>query len=169
MGKNKNIVLAGVALIVIIIAVYTSVLPKDHQENYGAQPKTATMNAISEKGDLVIPVADITEKASFYAYNGQENQMEIIAVKASDGTIRTAFNTCQVCYSSGRGYYVQEGNMLVCQNCGNQFHMDDVQVTKGGCNPIPIDAEQKVVTDTSITITKDFLTQAEEIFANWKI
>lgn len=29
--------------------------------------------------------------------------------------IRTAFNTCQVCYSSGKGYYVQSGNVLVCQ------------------------------------------------------
>ena len=45
--------------------------------------------------------------------------MEIVAVKALDGSIRTAFNTCQVCYNSGRGYYQQEGNELVCQNCGN--------------------------------------------------
>jgi uncharacterized membrane protein len=167
--KNKNIILAGVALIVIGIAVYTSFLPKDNQENIAAQPKTTAINATNEKGDIVIPVANITEKATFYAYNELKNKMEIVAVKASDGTIRTAFNTCQVCYSSGRGYYVQEGDVLVCQNCGNQFKMDEVQVTRGGCNPIPIDSDQKVVTDTSITITKGFLTQAEQIFAKWKV
>ena len=33
--------------------------------------------------------------------------LEVLAVKAPDGTIRTAFNTCQVCYGSGRGLYRQ--------------------------------------------------------------
>jgi len=35
--------------------------------------------------------------------------MEVLAVKAPDGTIRTAMNTCKICYDSGAGYYVQEG------------------------------------------------------------
>ena len=95
--------------------------------------------------------------------------MEVLAVKASDGTIRTAFNTCQVCYSSGRGYYVQDGDVLICQNCGNAFQMDQVEITKGGCNPIPILEEGKEVTDATITISKEFLSQAEVIFANWKM
>jgi len=40
--------------------------------------------------------------------------MEVLALKAKDRTIRTALNTCQVCYASGKGYYVQEGDVLVC-------------------------------------------------------
>jgi len=94
--------------------------------------------------------------------------MEILAVKASDGTVRTAFNTCQVCYSSGRGYYIQEGDVLVCQNCGNRFKMDEVEVARGGCNPVPIFKEMKEVTDTTITIPKELFAEAEGIFANWK-
>ena len=53
--------------------------------------------------------------------------MVVLAFKASDDTIRTALNTCQVCYDSGRGYYVQEGDKLICQNCGNQFEADQVE------------------------------------------
>lgn len=167
--KSKNVILAVVAVIVVAVAVYTTFSPKDEQKNIAEQPKAVTVNATNEKGDIVIPIANITEKATFYAYDELDNKMEIIAVKASDGSVRTAFNTCQVCYSSGRGYYVQEGNVLVCQNCGNRFRMDEVQVTRGGCNPVPIDKDEKVITASSITITKGFLTKAEGIFANWKI
>ncbi|WP_342756241.1 DUF2318 domain-containing protein [Kineothrix sedimenti] len=118
--------------------------------------------------DLIIPVSDITEEASFYPVTVDGIDMEIIAVKASDGSIRTAFNTCQICYNSGRGYYKQDGDKLVCQNCGNQFPMEQVEVEAGGCNPWPIFDENKTVTDDSITISYSFLQESEQIFANWK-
>ncbi|MFT3982637.1 MAG: DUF2318 domain-containing protein [Lachnospiraceae bacterium] len=123
----------------------------------------------TEEGtDLVIPVADITEEASFYPVTMDGVEMEIIAVKAEDGSIRTAFNTCQVCYDSGRGYYKQEGSMLVCQNCGNQFPMERVEVEAGGCNPWPIFDGDKTVTEENITISYAFLQESEQIFSNWK-
>ncbi|PPK78911.1 putative membrane protein DUF2318 [Lacrimispora xylanisolvens] len=118
--------------------------------------------------DLVIPVSDITEKVSFYPVEADGTKMEVLAVKAPDGTIRTAFNTCQVCYDSGRGYYKQDGNELVCQNCGNRFPMSRVEVEAGGCNPWPIFDQNKTVTDESITISSDFLKESKQIFANWK-
>ncbi len=118
--------------------------------------------------DLVIKISDISEKASFYPVEINGIKLEILAVKAPDNSIRTAFNTCQVCYSSGRGYYVQEGKTLVCQNCGNRFGMKDVEVTRGGCNPVPITEENKTVSDISITIPKEFLEEYSNIFANWK-
>ena len=125
-------------------------------------------SAAIKNNDLIILKSDITEEAKFYPVEINGTKLEVLAVKAPDNTIRTAFNTCQVCYSSGRGYYVQEGDSLVCQNCGNSFGMDDVEVTRGGCNPVPISAEDKTENDTSITISKDFLAQAKAIFNNWK-
>jgi uncharacterized membrane protein len=118
--------------------------------------------------DIVIPLAEITEQARFYPTAVDGTAIEVLAVKAPDGTVRTAFNTCQVCYDSGRGYYEQEGNVLVCQNCGNRFAMDDVEIKTGGCNPVPIFAENKTVTDENIVISVDYLEQAKAIFANWK-
>jgi uncharacterized membrane protein len=118
--------------------------------------------------DLVIQISEVSEKASFYPVEIKGTRLEVLAVRASDNTVRTAFNTCQVCYGSGRGYYIQEGDVLVCQNCGNRFKRDEVEVTRGGCNPVPITEEFKTVTDTSITISKEFLAKAKIIFANWK-
>ncbi|MDR1950432.1 MAG: DUF2318 domain-containing protein [Spirochaetaceae bacterium] len=117
--------------------------------------------------DLVIPVAEVNENAIFYPVDIQGVRLEVIAVKAPDGTIRTAFNTCQVCYRSGRGFYKQQGNLLVCQNCGNRFRMSQVEKRSGGCNPVPIFGANKTVDEQNITISRDFLIKAKEIFANW--
>ena len=122
----------------------------------------------SPNGDLVIPVKDITETATFYPVTVDGVKMEAFAVKAPDGTIRTALNTCQVCYDSGRGYYKQEGDVLVCQNCGNRFRTSDVEKVKGGCNPVPVTEEDKVVTKDTITIPAEFLRKAKVLFGSWK-
>jgi hypothetical protein len=135
-----------------------------------APPKTSSAAAqeIKKGGALTIPVADVSAKARFYPVAVDGTEMEIIAVKAPDGTLRTAFNTCQVCYDSGRGYYEQVGDKLVCQNCGNQFAMSRVEVEAGGCNPWPIFAEDKTVTSKSIEISYNFLQASKTVFANWK-
>ncbi|HOJ48424.1 MAG TPA: DUF2318 domain-containing protein [Bacillota bacterium] len=155
--------ITALSLLVVAIAVI-AVLLITSQSGGSADGKSDSAG----NGDLVIPTGEITEKAKFYPVKVDGTKLEVIAVRASDGTIRTAFNTCQVCYSSGRGYYKQEGSFLVCQNCGNRFGTDDVEVTRGGCNPVPITAADKIVTDTDITIPKEFLAKAKAIFANWK-
>ncbi|MDR2078865.1 MAG: DUF2318 domain-containing protein [Treponema sp.] len=118
--------------------------------------------------DLVIQTAEVTENAVFYPVDIEGTRIEVLAVRAPDGTIRTAFNTCQVCYASGRGFYKQQGSVLVCQNCGNRFRMSQIEVRSGGCNPVPIFAANKKITDTTVTIPRDFLKEAKVIFARWR-
>jgi uncharacterized membrane protein len=122
----------------------------------------------SNSGNLVILKSEVSGTAKFYSYNVGNTKMEVLAVKAPDGTIRTAFNTCQVCYSSGRGYYKQEGDELVCQNCGNRFKTSQVEIIKGGCNPVPILKDNKTDDGTNITILNDYLVQNKDLFNNWK-
>jgi len=124
-------------------------------------------NTVRNK-DLIIQISDITERAKFYPVELDGMDMSVLALKAPDGSIRTAFNTCQNCYSSGRGYYRQEGELLICQNCGNSFSLDGVELVSGGCNPVPITAENKIVTDSTITITMEYFTEAKSMFASWK-
>ncbi len=123
---------------------------------------------MSADGDLVIPVSDITDKPSFFPAEVDGIKLEVLAVKTSDGVIRTAFNTCQVCYGSPQAYFEQNGDYLVCQNCGNRFAMTQVEVESGGCNPWPIFPEDKTVDSENITITNEYLKEATVIFENWK-
>jgi uncharacterized membrane protein len=118
--------------------------------------------------DLVILVSDISPTAQFYPVEIEGTRIEVLAVRAPDGTIRTAFNTCQSCYASGKGYYVQSGDRLVCQNCGKRFRLSQVEVSAGGCNPVPIFSQNKTVDSEKIVISKDYLKQAKGIFARWK-
>jgi uncharacterized membrane protein len=117
---------------------------------------------------IVIRKKDVAAKARFYAYRLDGVAMEVLAVRASDGTIRTALNTCQVCYDSGRGFYKQSGSFLVCQNCGNRFHIDQIERLKGGCNPVPITAELKTDLGDSIGISKRLMAAAKPFFLSWK-
>ena len=123
---------------------------------------------VTPSGDLKIPKKGIGSTAVFFPYNAGGVAMEVFAVKAPDGTIRTALNTCQVCYSSGRGYYTQQGDLLVCNNCGNRFLATQVELIKGGCNPVPIARDQKKEDAEFITIPKAVLEEARPLFLKWK-
>ena len=118
--------------------------------------------------DLVIQIADITENALFYPAVIDGMKIEALAVKALDGTIRTAFNACRICYSSGKGYFVQEGTVLVCQNCGRRYRMNQIERQAGGCNPEPIFSANKTVTNSTITISREYLEKAKAMFESWK-
>jgi uncharacterized membrane protein len=160
MSKGKNRVKSASFVSVCAILVSVAVLWASSIGN--------AEGAVLKDQDVVIPISEITTSAKFYPVVIDGTRMEIIAVKAPDGSIRTAFNTCQVCFDSGRGYYVQEGSALVCQNCGNRFGMNQVEVVSGGCNPVPIFPKNKVVSEENITIPKEFLKETKVVFANWK-
>lgn len=119
-------------------------------------------------GDLKINKSELSRTAKFYPYETDGTYMEVIALKADDGSIRTAFNTCQVCFKSGRGYYSQQGSELVCKNCGNRFKLDQVEKIRGGCNPVPISKEDKTEDDQNIVISEQYLTENKSLFSKWK-
>jgi uncharacterized membrane protein len=176
--KNKWLLPTGIASVVVIaVVVIALAVSNQGADTTGDGTNAGNNNAASEDvktaensagQDVVIPINEVSATAKFYPAAVDGVDLEIIAVEAPDGTIRTAFNTCQVCYDSGRGYYKQSGDVLVCQNCGNRFSMSQVEIESGGCNPWPIFAEDKTVTDESITISYDFLKESTGIFANWK-
>ena len=58
-------------------------------------------------------------------------------LKSSDGIIRAAFDACDVCWPAGKGYY-QDGDYMVCRNCGRRFASVLVNEVQGGCNPAPL-------------------------------
>lgn len=169
--KKRNLILSigGIFLVgVLVVSVVLGTQTKGRNDGLAVSETKDAAQLIAEGQDLIIPVSEISETANYYPVTVDGTEMEVLAVKAPDGTIRTAFNTCQICYSSGRGYYKQEGDVLVCQNCGNRFKMSQVEIESGGCNPWPIFDDNKTVTSDTIAISYDFLNESKQIFANWK-
>ena len=118
--------------------------------------------------DVTIVVADVTEAATYYNYDADGTTVQLFAVRASDGTVRLALNTCQVCTGSTKAYFVQSGDAFVCQNCGNSFAADEVGEEAYGCNPIPITSADYAEADGVIIVSADFLEGYASSFARWK-
>jgi uncharacterized membrane protein len=169
MLRKILVIISTAALALSILASCASKNKEELSQNLASKLSSVTpVQKIKVGESLSIPLAVLSEYASIFPVEVDGTSMEVIAVKASDGSLRTAFNTCQVCYDSGKGYYRQEGKELVCQNCGNSFAMEQVGVEAGGCNPWPITAEERTVTDDTLSISYDVLAAAKQIFANWK-
>lgn len=131
-------------------------------------PASAAAPSLTAAGDLLIAKAGISSTVTFHPFTAGKVKLEVLAVKAPDGTIRVALNTCQVCWSSGRGWYKQEGDVVVCQNCGNRFPLSRIGLEKGGCNPVPVPKEARIEDEKSIVISKAFLAEAAPLFTKWK-
>jgi len=114
---------------------------------------------------LDIPLQEITKTISYYPVIIDDISIEVLAVRTSDGSIRTAFNTCERCYTSGKGYYIQEGSDVICQQCKMRFNIDSMGIEPGGCQPIPITDENRTVTDDLIRISYDVLAANMHWFA----
>ena len=176
-GKAKSkmgiTIIVGLAVLFIAaILIAKGISGDENKTALGVDVGTASESAsgtANSGSDLVIPKGEITETAKFYPTKVGGTNMEVLAVKADDGSIRTAFNTCQVCNGSPKAYYKQQGDVLVCQNCGNRFSMDMVEKQRGGCNPVPIMQDEKTDDGSNIIISKDILAKNKDIFtANWK-
>jgi nitrite reductase/ring-hydroxylating ferredoxin subunit len=171
--KSKSnsfpIIIASIILVASIIGIIAfKGLAGAGKENASKANNDQTKSAITSDTDLKILKSEVTETAKFYPYKAGNVNMEVFAVKAKDGTIRTALNTCQVCYASGKGYYVQKGDTLVCQNCGNVFKIDQIEKMKNGCNPVPVTGTAKKDDGTNIVVSKTFLAENKELFLKWK-
>jgi uncharacterized membrane protein len=161
-SKKNIVIIAGIAVVLLTVVIVSI-------GALGGSKGEESKIASTAGTDLVISKAEVTETAKFYPLKVGKTDMEILAVKASDGSVRTAFNTCQVCNGSPRAYYKQEGDVLVCQNCGNRFKMDMVEQQRGGCNPVPIMQDEKTDDGTNITISKDLIEKNKDLFtSNWK-
>jgi uncharacterized membrane protein len=111
--------------------------------------KFKTLSPKDEK--LYIPIKDVNDGKAHYfkAKSGDGTIVDFFLVKSTDGVIRAAIDSCDVCYRSGKGY-VQEGNVMVCTNCGRRFATDRINEIKGGCNPAPL---ARVVDGDNLVIT----------------
>lgn len=79
-------------------------------------------------------------EAQHFTYVHDGEPIEFFVLKSIDGVIRAAFNACDVCYGAKRGYS-QDGEAMICNNCGLSFPANRINIVQGGCNPAPLDRQ----------------------------
>ncbi|MFH1156161.1 MAG: DUF2318 domain-containing protein [Pseudomonadota bacterium] len=101
--------------------------------------RTSFTSLKPENGVVSIPVNEVNDgKAHYFNVTADDGVLvSFFALKSSDGIMRTAIDSCDVCYRSGKGY-VQDGDFMVCTNCGIKFASNRINEVKGGCNPAPL-------------------------------
>jgi len=115
----------------------------------------------AESGVVAIPAAQVSDgKAHFFSYRSGDALVNFFVLKSHDGTIRAAFDACDVCYQAKKGYR-QEGDVMVCNNCNQQFRSDLINELKGGCNPAPL---RRTEADGRIVIAVDDLAAGARFF-----
>jgi uncharacterized membrane protein len=94
--------------------------------------------SLSGKKTIEIPISKIDNgNAYFYKYSHDNVDIKFFVLKSSDGIFRAAFDACDVCWRSGKGYK-QLGDKMICRNCGRGFASTMVNEIEGGCNPAPL-------------------------------
>lgn len=125
-NRTKQVVLAGVlavALLVGAVGVFAF--------SFG---KYETVKA--NNGTVTLPAAKLDDgKAHFYKFEDGGKEIKFFAAKASDGNYKTAFDACDSCYRSQKGYE-QQGDKMNCNNCNKKFAIKSLGPNStGGCNP----------------------------------
>lgn len=140
---NKKLMI-GVGVLVLVGVMYLM---------FGGSTWNVVAAEMIDDGNAIkIPLASITETAQFFDYEG----IKFFVVQAKDGSVRTAFDACDVCYRSGKGYR-QEGDDMVCNNCGNHYRISGLGTANlkgGGCWPgyleANVEGDYLVITKTGL-------------------
>ncbi len=149
----KNALIIVISIVVLVGAVLLI-------RNIGTP--TAAVTGVPA-GEMKIPLSEVSSNAKWYEYDANGAAIRFFAVKASDGSVKTAFDACDVCYKNKKGYR-QEGNEMVCNNCGRRFPINSLgtENTGSGCWPgyLP-----NTVRDGSVVIRKSDLEAGKWRFA----
>lgn len=129
----------------------------------GQAPAQAAAAAPSSQGQAVtLDAAQFEDgKARHFCYQIPGGvTVRYFVVKSSDGVIRAAFDACDVCWRSDKGY-TQQGDFMVCNNCGRAFASVQVNEVQGGCNPAPL---LRQVADGKVTIQVSDILEGRRFF-----
>lgn len=105
-------------------------------------------------GKLEINLAEISdgEAHHFSVRSSNGTLVDFFTLKSRDGVVRAAMDACDICFRAGKGY-TQEGDYMVCKNCGQKFASHKINEIKGGCNPAPLN--RKIVGDKLVITMAD--------------
>ncbi|HET7317662.1 MAG TPA: Fe-S-containing protein, partial [Nitrospirota bacterium] len=138
---KKQLAIAGAVLLVVALGwtakgVYMAkkmgdrpTFPPRREES----SRLAAAERVNERsGSVSVPLAALEDgKAHFFAFATGGTTITFFAMKAADGSIRTAFDACMACNHAKLGYR-PEGGLVVCNNCGMGFKPAEIGVETGG-------------------------------------
>ena len=129
-------------LLVVAVVVIGGLAFYLFQTGFDGKPQARTPSIQPEVSatEVSFPLQAFADgQAQYFQYPTSNGvTVRFFILRSSDGVVRAAYDACDVCWREGKGYY-QDGDFMVCRNCGQRFASVKVNEIKGGCNPAPLD------------------------------
>lgn len=147
--KRKN------SPIIILAAVIVLTAAGGLMYFYKSPAPSVSAKSENDSAHILYPLKMFDDgQAQYFEYKEGSTTIRYFVLKSSDGVIRAAFDACDVCWPSGKGYY-QDGNDMICANCGKHFSSVLINDVRGGCNPEPL--SRAISGDNLVIRTEDIL------------
>jgi high-affinity iron transporter len=104
---------------------------------YGRAVSAQSPAKVLTAGDnqVRIPLSELTDASlHFYTADVSGTEIRFLVIHKTNGDYAAALDACQIC---GRAGYRQEGQNIICRNCGASIYVPSIG-DRGGCNPIPV-------------------------------
>jgi len=136
------------AAAVLCVLVVVSLAAEFAYSRAMAAPVPAKM--LSAVNDQVrIPLSELNDSSlHFYMVDTGVTTLRFLVIHQTNGDYAVALDACQICGWAG---YRQEGQNVICRNCGATIYIPSIG-EKGGCNPIPVKStvqDGEVIVDLS--------------------
>jgi uncharacterized membrane protein len=155
--RTQLMVLGGVAILVvalITVGFVSTLKPKvDQDDAASGQLASSDSAAVASSADIQTRYAPVQAtdgevrfplstfddgQAHYFSFADAGKSIDFFVLKSSDGVVRAAHDACDVCFGARKGYH-QEGDLMICNNCGRQFPSVRINEERGGCNPAPLE------------------------------
>jgi uncharacterized membrane protein len=157
-GKRTGLLVVGTCVLALLATVmYFSF----HPEQNKAITTATTITPVN--GELIHAAAPLTDGlARHYVVHTEDGVgIRYFVLQTPDGRVRTAFDACDVCWRADMGY-AQNGEVMICRNCGMRFSANIIGEVRGGCNPTPL---QNVLRQGQVVIQLDHILEGRRYFA----
>ena len=163
MKKEKTI---WVLITVAVAVVAAAILFGSIRSFYHAGKGTHRHAELDGDGNLHFSIKDLSENNVSFIRAPGNSKIEFLARLDKTGAPRIALGTCQSCNGSPQAYYIQQNNLLICNNCGQTFSLDVIDTPGGGCRPMALPDGVLSLAGDEAVIRADALPALEKLFAN---
>jgi len=130
---RRWMLLAATSCLVVVLGLTADFV----YSQVAAAPPPATV--VTAQGGVVrIPVASVEDaKLHFFVLDNEGTEVRFIVIRRPAGGYATALDACAICGPIG---YRQDGQNVVCRNCGSPIYIPTIGQS-GGCNPIGFESK----------------------------
>jgi FTR1 family protein len=129
--KQRRWTFAGAFAFLAVILLLTA----DFVYARAASKPATAQELVAVNGVVTILLSELTDSnLHFYSAESGGTVVRFLVIHKHNGEYAVALDACQICGARG---YRQEGDNIICRNCGAAMYAPSIGEV-GGCNPIPV-------------------------------